>query len=76
MQSLLHTIYTMALNSGQRAGTARPSLVGKLLDDYEMTDTIDLDHENDIKLVGAIMYAGKKPLLLVIARGLIRLLHG
>ena len=74
MQYPLHII--VVLNSGQRAGTARPSLVGGLLDDYEMTDTIDHDHENDIKLVGSIMYAGKKPFLLVIVRGLIRLSCG
>ena len=43
----------------KRAGTANLSLVGKLLDDYEATDVIDLDHEDDIKQVASAMYAGE-----------------
>ena len=43
----------------KKAGTANVSLVGNLLDDYETTGTVDLAHEDDIKLVGAAMYAGE-----------------
>ena len=43
----------------KKAGTASVSLVGNLLEDYEATGAVDPDHEDDIKLVGAAMYAGK-----------------
>ena len=43
----------------KRAGTARPSLIGKLLDEYEASGTADIEHEYDLKVIGAVMYAGK-----------------
>ena len=43
----------------QKAGSAKTSLIGRLLDDYESAGIIDLEHENDLKLVGGGMYAGK-----------------
>ena len=40
------------------AGTAKPSLIGKLLDDYDVMGAVDLEHEYDLKLVGAAVYSG------------------
>ena len=57
----------------QRAGTALPSLVGSLLDDYEAMGITDPDHEYDIKLIGAIMYAGEKHLVIIRLRVLTEL---
>lgn len=38
------------------------SLVGKLLDDYDVSGAVDLGHEHDLRMVGAVMYAGKSDL--------------
>ena len=54
----MRTILWPLLTRVQRTGSAKTSLVGRLLDDYEAMGTVDLDHEYDIKMVGAIMYAG------------------
>ena len=56
--SLYHCSPDLNANFQQRAGTAKPSLIGELLDDYELSGVVDPDHENDIKLVGAVMYGG------------------
>ena len=45
--------------ASKRAGTAKPSLISKLLDEYDVLGAVDLEHEYDLKLVGAVMYAGK-----------------
>ena len=42
----------------QKAGTAKPSLLGKLLDEYDAGGTVDAEHEYDLKMVGVIMYGG------------------
>ena len=50
----------MTLTESQRAGTAKPSLIGRLLDDYDATGIVDVEHEYDLKMVGAAMYVGEK----------------
>ena len=39
-------------------GTARPSFINSLLEEYEKTGKIDLDHEEEIKAVGSVLYGG------------------
>ena len=43
----------------KKAGTAKPSLIGNLMDEYEASGTLDPEHEYELKLIGAVMYAGK-----------------
>ena len=57
----------------QRAGTAKHSLIGRLLDDYDAAGVVDHDHEYDLKLVGAAMYAGEKHLVIIRLRVLTEL---
>ena len=57
--SRLFLILNLSLILSQRAGTALPSLLGSLLDDYETMEAVDPGHEYDIQLIGSIMYAGK-----------------
>ena len=55
---MLWPVRTITL--GKQAGVARPSLIGKLLDDYDISAAVDLEHEYDLKMVGAVMYFGKR----------------
>lgn len=43
----------------KRSGKAKPSLIGSLLDDYDEAGALDLEHEYDLKVIGAAMYAGE-----------------
>ena len=47
------------LTRKQRTGRAKPSFLGQLLDDYDAAGVVDSEHENELKLVGAAMYAGE-----------------
>lgn len=42
----------------QASGIALPSFISFLLDEYEQTGSNDLDHEDDIKAVGGVVYGG------------------
>lgn len=47
------------LRTNQKAkGSAKPSFISHLLDEYERTNKIDQDHEEDIKAVGGVLYGG------------------
>ena len=43
----------------KRAGSAKPSFIGKLLDDFDASGSMDSEHEYDLKMVGAGMYTGE-----------------
>ena len=43
----------------QRSGTAKSSLMGELLDDYDPATANDAEHEYDLKLVGGIIIGGR-----------------
>ena len=45
----------------KRAGTAKSSLIGNLLDDYDAMGSVDSEHEYDLKMFAAVMYAGQNP---------------
>lgn len=45
----------------KKAGTAKPSLLGSLLDDYDCTGMRDAEHEYDLKVVGTVMLGGSSP---------------
>ena len=40
----------------QRNGTAKPSFISYLLDEYERKSKVDEEHEQDIKAVGGVLY--------------------
>ena len=56
------------LTRRKRAGTAKSSLIGDLLDDYEATDTIDPGHEHDLKMIGAVMHSGEIQICLQVVK--------
>ena len=43
----------------QRSGAAKQSFLGKLLDEHDPTATDSVEHERDLKLVGANMMQGE-----------------
>ena len=47
------------LIDSQKSGTAKPSLIGELLDAYDPATANDAEHEYDLKLVGGIIIGGK-----------------
>ena len=54
-----HMPYESFIYILQSSGTAKPSLVGKLLDEYDAEGAADPEHEHDLKVVGAVMYGGE-----------------
>lgn len=47
-------------------------MLGRLLDDYDAEGVVDMEHENDLKLVGAAMYGGEQKLAAPMGSNLIR----
>lgn len=46
-------------NSIQKSGKAKPSLLGQLLDEYDAVSIKDAEHEDDLKLIGAVQLTGE-----------------